>query len=192
MLPCLPFFDRIGGTVLLCGSAESSEADLQAAWGLRPTAPVWCVNEAFYVVRSTTVLTQHYEQAGRMRHAYRKLYNDDPVIHARLGSQGASADVDHWWEVDGYAGGSSGIWAALVCSMVFDEVILCGIPLSHGRYHQAIRSNDFVRRGERTWTGAHGAVENYQAHVRHYVAEGLLHNVKSMSGFTRDVLGGIE
>ncbi len=195
-LPYSPVFDRIGGTVLLCGSAASVIDDLNAAEAMRPGAPVWCVNTAFGAVeRGVNLLTHHHDRSAWLRGLYRYLRGTNPVVHTRRPEGELPHDrhnrvsVDYWWSVPAFVGGSSGMWAAHVCAQVFDEVILCGIPLSPGGYHPDVVLDRQVRRGEYGWDDSRGAVTRYQGFAAQYAREGSLPGVRSMSGYTRDVFG---
>lgn len=188
-------YERKGGTVLLCGSAECVYQDISEAEKLYPISEKWAVNEAFFAVKASNILTLHFEQTAWQRSRFSKFYDGaTPVIHACVPRDSTRIDdrasVDFWWDHRECVGGSSGIWAASVCALIFDMVVLCGIPISEQKYADVVRSSsNFVRSGEATWTGGH-ATKIYQKRIEGYASSGLLGNVRSMSGFTRELLGG--
>ncbi len=83
-----------------------------------------------------------------------------------LGFTGATRD----WQ------GSSGLFMTkLALEQGFLHVILCGCPMT-------VEADHIIR--HKPWTAAHGFIRGWQRHMQE-----IRHNVRSMSGWTREQLG---
>jgi hypothetical protein len=189
-----PPVQRIGGTVLLIGSAYCVHDDYAAAKAEFPDATEWNVNYSFLEVRGKdqTILTMHFEQTSRMRDMYQRMYDgDNPTIHACLPRDNTrirdSASVDVWWDFKNCIGSGGGWWAAAISSMIFDDVVLVGMPMEPVKYGDSVASHPFLKTGD--WRIGNG-VFIYQENAIKTLEAGYMKNVRSMSGFTREILGG--
>ena len=73
-------------------------------------------------------------------------------------------------------GGSSGLFAALVgLKLGYDEIILCGCPADNGNFYDPEWVSDNFTKKRKVWLGAKEFFDG---------------RVKSMSGYTRSILGG--
>jgi hypothetical protein len=181
-------FPAQSGPVLVCGNAWCLSDDLARVRIDYPDAPVIVVNGAAAHVKAQFLFTQHPRKLGGWIVAQRTRFHNDFTTHAS-GSLGKLTKlgkpvrdygdlVQYWWP-DARSAGSSG-WAARILAklMGFDEVILCGVPISLGSYEGGKLARDWQREA---------TVKHYQAAVLRDTA--YHEGVRSMSGWTREMFG---
>lgn len=182
-----PYLFQHHGPVIICGNAWCLFDDFKAAAALFPYAPVIAVNGAAQNVRADFLFTQHprkfpnWIEQQRSRFWGRFTTHAAGKAHTRT-KLGVVPDdwsfVDHWW--DGVATGGTSGWGArrMAAAMGFDEVILCGMPMTPGGYAEGgiSKSNHNPE-----------TMEHYQQQI---LRDTDMHDgVSSMSGFTREVFG---
>lgn len=171
--PPYPF--KHSGPCLVVGNAFCLEDDLRQARELFPGAPIVAVNGAAWEVRAFALFTIHPQNyaACRWIQKQRRLHTGF-TTHSTVDH----ADVQHVWP--GAAGGGGSAWAArkMAAFMGFSPVVLCGCPLVAGNYS-----------GHRP--GILMAKANVVGDLRAGIeSETEWHEgAKSMSGWTREVLG---
>lgn len=180
-------FPPQAGPALVCGSAYSLGDDLARARALYPDAPVIAVSGASAHVKADFLFTLHPRDFGKWIAAQRRL-NDSFTTHSsgsigRLTKLGKPVRdygdlVQYWWP-DARSAGSSG-WAARILArlMGFDEVILCGVPISQGKYAGDKMARDWNRLE---------LVTHYQNAILRDTANH--EGVRSMSGWTKEIFG---
>lgn len=184
-----PYPHRHSGVVLVCGSAACLLDDLAAAkrLGYGETFRI-AVNGAAAYVKADALFSQHALLLEKWAREQRKFHDDFEVHTAgirhrktKLGIEPASMPwIDYRWQ--GVSSNASSGWGArrLAHAMGFDMVILCGVPLDHGPYVNGWTGH--------AWRKERGAVDHYR---RELGADIDWHGgCRSMSGWTRELLGG--
>lgn len=188
------------GCAIICGAAPCLFEDLAEAKKARPDATILGVKfTAAIIPEIEHVWTQHGEMTLKIKQAAgRQIY-----VHARPRSfqtvrgtvwhiphsQEAYESIDYIWKDIPFAMGSSGVAGAIWAKhgMGFDEVIMAGIPLSHGQLKYV---DGYPNRYQ---TGAGYAlpaqIDNWVGILKKHIANGLMENIRSMSGATRGLLG---
>ena len=199
--------DRHKGCALVMGAAPCVFEDLAAARALRPDAVMLGVNHAASVFPEIKhVWTQHQEIAPDIKakapgvaiHARKNLTRNGTSIYFFGGKQAEVAFIDYHWPDLAWATGSSGFSAALWAKygMGFDEVILCGVPLSPDnlRYSDEYRKYSTEKWGDRDEPGDKywarpGNFATWHARISRHITDGKTAGIYSMSGWTREKLG---
>lgn len=183
--PFLPIYD---GPVLVCGNAYCLRDDHARAREHYPDVPVIAVNGAAGEVQAEFLFTQHPRKFQRWIAWQRERFGEGFTTHSagkahlasKFGVRERMPWVDYWWE--GVASGGTSTWGArrLARLLGFDEVILCGMPLSRGGYANGRMARDFQR---------DEVIDHYRQMV---LRDTDWHEgVRSMSGWTREIFGGI-
>lgn len=193
--PAYPF--QRSGTALVCGHGWCLEEDVEEARRLRPAASfVIAVNMAGKIVHADAIFSTHFNMMPQFVNAFLERWGEPPPERHSSGFPAGSADqantletygqhIDYWWP-ETRCGGSSGARAARLAHLMgFEEIILCGVPLSDGDYADGHYGGD--------WRKAQ-LVADYQRGFADIVREmpGFLGNTRSMSGYTRELLGAPE
>jgi hypothetical protein len=190
----------MGMTALIVGSAPCALSDLAAACLLRPSADVIAVKFSVAIVHARVAVTHHGEHAGRMKRLHRDRWGDDVEIHApkKVFRDEDRPHIDRIWPELAGVGGTSGWGAARIARLMgYDEVILCGCPLQvtadgeayhDAQVHEAAAQAGANRHRGEPW-GNDNAVRQYQRQIESDVQLGLAEGIRSMSGWTRQVLG---
>lgn len=174
-------------TAIICGGARTIWRDLANAGELfRPTA-IFCVNDigVDYPERIDYWCTLHPEKLRAWQDA-RSLAgrNTDYIAYAHepnpeLGSPDGRPRIDKWLDYRYPAmtgSGSSGLFAVKVAQAEgFDRIVLCGIPM------QTVGKHYF---DQKLWADCDGFKSAWVSSLEHFKD-----NVRSMSGWTRDLLG---
>jgi hypothetical protein len=174
--------------VLVCGSAWCLIDDFARARMDYPDAPVIAVNGAAAHVKADFLFTLHPRKFGGWIAAQRMRFGLGFTTHSsgslgKLSKMGKPVRdyghlVQYWWP-QARSAGSSG-WAARILArlMGFDEVALCGVPISVGKYAGDKMARDWNREA---------TVSHYQAAI---LRDADNHEgVYSMSGWTREIFG---
>jgi len=175
-----PFFSSHSGPVLVCGNAWCLQDDIKTAREIYGDIPAIAVNGAAKNVRALALFSFHphrFVATGFGWIGRQQQIHSDFTVHSAHYDE-SMPWVDHWWP--GTAGGGGSAWGArkLASHMGFDQVILCGAPLSPGGY-----SGDPIAKLMRQ----PAVIEGYRDGIR---AETEWHEgVKSMSGWTKEFLG---
>jgi len=177
--------ERHAGPCIVLGSAWCVDSDLKKALGLRPGAFLIGVNRTVghYKCGMMVAIDRKKAQAWKQSHLDR--FGPVELHGGREGAYGAIEAYpwyDHFWPELQEGGGTSCLLAARIALEVgFNEVILCGAPLSCGPYLDG--EDDWSRRNDIQ-------LRAYRNPWRKLMHKGLLYGkVYSMSGWTRDLLG---
>lgn len=187
-------------TTLIIGSAPCVTEDMAAALRLRPDADMIAVKFSVAIVHARIAVTHHGEHAERMKRLHRERWGDDVEIHApkKMFKPEELAHIDRVWPELAGVGGTSAWGAARIAKLLgADEVIMCGCPLLPAGYGDAYHDDTIAaaalttgakrNRGE-PWANS-AAVAQYQRKLYSDVQQGLAEGIRSMSGWTRKVLG---
>lgn len=137
---------------------------------------VFAVNDAAadYDGNLAAFVTLHPEHLPRWLGARRSAGRIEPYeVVAHEQKPGVTRVVDYMWPGMN-ASGSSGLFAAKVALEKFDHVVLCGVPM------QAARAHYF---NSDPWDEVNGFTDAWRIALPH------LANVRSMSGWTAELLG---
>jgi hypothetical protein len=117
-------------------------SDLERIGRIRPNLPTIAVNMAAGYVKAAHLFSCHWEaeKLGSWARQQRDRFGDGFLVHAPGKPEFLQHNVrnykyvDHWW--DGVISRGSSGWSAarLALAMGFDEVVLAGVPMDHGRY----------------------------------------------------------
>lgn len=185
----------------MVGYAPTVFQDVEAARRLRPDAVMLGVKYSCVLYREIDhVWTQHLEQAPDIRQKAGRpviIHGRPRVFQTRRAiwfSAGKDSDLNYTWPDLRWIYGSSGFGAALWAKhgMGFDEVILCGVPMERGGYAPEISA--FKKpQADRGRSFAEDAVlDRWKGVIYGFIADGRAAGIRSMSGWTREVLGAPE
>lgn len=185
------------GAALVIGYAPSVHVDVEAARRLRPDAAMLGVKYACVLYQEIAhVWTQHLEQAPDIRAKAGR-----PVlIHGRSRQlqrrrltwiPGRDSDLDYVWPDLGWLCAGSGFSAALWAryGMGFEEVIMCGIPMSDEGYAPAMAGVKRARGDGGRSFAEPSALARWRGEIAAMAAKGITAGITSLSGWTRDTLG---
>jgi hypothetical protein len=191
------------GTLFVCGSAECMTEDLHSIMIERSRFKIAAIGHAAGMVKADFVVSDHYEVHKELKRLQRQLRGDSKFSNHctycdRVKDNKA---IDHWWKWSRSVATSAETAIRMGITMGFDEIVLCGCPLEMGRIqHPRQQTKD----GE-IWPPprnqiAHGPKDGYNTSgdilynfrlefARRAPVWRDNHNVRSMSGFTRERLG---
>lgn len=179
---------RYSDTVLICGSAPCLFDDYDIALKHRPNAEVIAINDAASVIYADFLATLHPEDAPR----FRKNSMSDNVILISGQLRLIPSEIDYWFSDCNSGGTTAGSAIKMARVMGFQEIILCGCPMNggDGYFDAKPKINKF---GMSTRFGNAPAdcrvVKTHQERLCQEAREGQYDNVRSMSGFTRELFG---
>lgn len=190
-------------TALVIGSAPCLWADTERALSLRPFASLFLVNGAATCVESAeNVLAGHTEKAEDFARERRRVFPNAPPwrLHAacnprRIAEYRAQyPSVTDWHNPEhGVCATSISLAVKIAFALGFDEAILAGAPLDSSGYAPAearVRhANNCLRLGLPENQSAR-IVRSYRENFAQLAAGEFKGRCWSMSGFTRQVLGG--
>lgn len=175
---------------IICGSAWTADDDYALALRRFPDATVIAVNGAASRVRAHHLFSLHPKDfidrgwiqkqesrfgSGFKVHGARLTNKDDQEWRVRENEY-----VDKWWP--GVSTEGTSVWggALLARAMHHDRILLCGAPMQPGPYVHGSRALAFLD---------DGILEQYRSAI---AADTEMHKfTRSMSGWTREILGGI-
>lgn len=175
------------GPALVLGGAASLEEDMMMAMQLlAPAAPTRIgINSVPELVICDHLIGAH---AQLMPEYYRHAIGR-PKTHTYWQAK-IPREVDVVWH-NLHAGGSSGLLATKIAvAMGFAPVVLCGVPMQVSGYAPDYRKHE-PQGGRILHLGHHPQkLETWREHWHTAKADGLLINVRSMSGWTKELLNG--
>ena len=171
------------GCAIVCGAAPSLFADLEEARLLRPQADIYgCNNTAALVPEIEHVWTHHHTLAGQYkRDAKRPIF-----VHGNT----QYPDIDYFWPahwICGSSGVGSALWARWLLG--YDEVIMCGIPLTpESKVYVDGYPSKPMKNSQTEWADD-GNFNTWHRQVLIRKDEGRFQGITSMSGWTRETFG---
>ena len=190
-----------GGAVFVVGSATCVSNDLSEAFKLRPNADVIAVKFSVAIVKAKHAVTHHPEHAVRMKKLHREKWGGEIVVHTPYKSSIKPDDlnsIDCVWSCLAGIRGTSGWGAARIASLLgYDEVILCGCPIDivadDEPFFDATIKRDASSVGASNQRGipwkSKTNLDEWHSAIQKDISAGLATNIRSMSGWTRQVLG---
>lgn len=188
------------GTLLIIGSAPCVYDDLAAARAERPHAIVMAINEAVKVTCPNFIASLHCEKMAAFNALAVKEFGNkiwsthSGNVTARGDERGNFDAVDYWWPTMKHCGGTSAWAGAMIgAALGFKEIIMCGCPMNGGDGYfnagsTAPSTPSDPRFGEKP---PHSSlIAAAHDHIRKHAKTPEAAMVRSMSGFTRDTLGG--
>ena len=193
-IPAYP--TKHGGTALVIGAAPDAVDEYLAATQRLLSRPYTiAVNDMADRVPCDAIATCHAESvAGILAKMTASKYLN-PTVHYYPSDQrhvpNSAPNVNHVWSGPPAGSGTSSLCAALIAKAIgFSKVILCGVPLTKTGYVEGYPEDGYsefsVKKGK-TMNGT--LVQRHETWTKFY-HEGLLRGVTSVSGFTKDLLGG--
>lgn len=177
-----PYSFQHTGPVLVCGSAACLYDDLERARKRYPDASVIAVNGAAKLVPAIVLYSKHPERfiERRWLSAQRFFFGDHAVVHADVRAATRPPCIEYWWT--GLWGGGGSAWDArkLATVLGFAPIVLCGCPLVAGPHVGSLSFASFMHRED--------VVDGFRREIE--VDTKWHEGVYSMSGWTRELLGG--
>lgn len=198
-LPVPAYPRQESGVCLIIGTAPCWIEDVADALRKYPKADLCGVNEAFKLITCKHFATCHTE---RLQQWIDEMATQGPLPSIHMGGEAGRSDlmpdVFHW--PDSRLGGTSAIFAAAaMLGIGYDMVILCGCPMNGGGgYATEIAENTHRSTYNDPRIGAmlpnHPALRQWQATLRgmHENLPDVAARIRSMSGFSKDIFGGVE
>lgn len=193
---------RHDGTLLIVGGSENAMREYSHARSMRPDAMTMTIGHASGFVRSDFVVTDHYEVMLELRRLQDTFGSDDDhyTTHCTFSNRATEyPGIDYWWRWRRSEASSVQTAIRIGLYVGFDEIILCGCPLEHGKIQHPLQikkdGDDWPpprdRRKYGSKPGMNTSEEILESFRRHFVqfADDWYGKVFSMSGFTRTVLG---
>lgn len=179
---------KYDGTVLICGSAPCLLPDYRKAVKHRTTATVIAINDAASVILADILTTLHPDKA----HLFRAGSLNKNIIVTSGQKWKPDCDVDFWMEGCNSGGTTAGSAIKVAKKMGFSEIILCGCPMTggDGYFDAEPKANRFgmpMRFGNAPATA--GIVRAHQKNLKREAQDDDYSMVRSMSGWTADLLG---
>ena len=126
------------GPCLVVGTGRCVRDDLDrlGPWD----GDVMAVNLAgIFAPRLTHWFTAHGENLPAWENARRTLYTGTWLRHGKQGGWNS----DHYWPISGRYGRNSGMSAAIIASVMYEKVVLCGVPSDSTGYFYPGRLTDY-------------------------------------------------
>lgn len=178
------------GVCLVVGSHPCFTYDMKAAMEFFNEFDVCAINDMAGVLVCDYLATAHPEKIDQF--IGNNIYNDIE-IHSRSKMKRPDArDNEYVWNLN--TGGGSGLFAvAVMLSIGYELVIMCGCPMDGGGGY-AVKKHDGdiydPRFGD--LTPAHTLVQGWHGHLKRFKEQNSLSDrVRSMSGYTKKIFGGL-
>jgi hypothetical protein len=186
------------GLLVVLGSAANGLVEIEQVRENREKITIATVGHAAASIKATFVVSDHYEVHEELKRLQSR-FGDNFTTHCSLCSAPEHYPaIDHWWNWPRPSCTSAWTAIRMGLHLRFDEIILCGIPMTFGLIqHHAQRKKDGC-----TWPppqklkhpqrqAPKTSVEVLNEFRSEFVRQCLEFEgrVFSMSGFTRDVLG---
>ncbi len=170
---------RHSGTALICGSAETLWDDLDRARKIRPDTWVVGINRTVGLMSCDMGVAIDRQKTNEWWTDPQCPHFTGHSVRPELGKTPEDyPSVTHWWKHLSASGSSSWFAARIARIIGFDEIILCGVPLSPMGYADDKTAPKWDR--ERAVAAFHRAVTKDRA----------MHEFTfSMSGWTKELLG---
>ena len=194
---------RHSGTLVVLGSAPGGLDEFRRVKSSRSDLAVMTVNHAAGAVAADFLVSDHYEIIAELRELQDAL-NHKYTTHCTWDCNTAKwPEVDYWWEWPRSDASSAQTAIRVGLAVGFDEVILCGCPLSSnrplylgtsGRGCVPIRATwppprDIqIHQSKESWNTSEEILERFRENFARH-AEAWKDRVFSMSGFTSEILG---
>ena len=190
-----PYETEHTGTAIVIGSGPDCFVEFQEAREHRPAATVIAVNETIRHIKAPHFFTLHVEKMRWFEGLWIEAWGADfaPLVHTqhtkdfdRLYKPGAA-----WYAWPCARSACSSGWAAakVAEAMGHEEVILCGVPLEASGY--GFQTQDRGAGDPRLGLKPKVADRHFR-HLADDLRSGIGKRVRSMSGRTRELLGGPE
>jgi len=177
------------GLAIVCGGAWTVDDDYALALRRFPDATVIAVNGAAWRVRAHHLFSLHpkdFIDRGWIQKQESRFGPGFKVNGARAKNKAdqewrarENSYVDRWWPGVSTAGTSVWGGARLAKAMGHDRILLCGAPMQPGPYAHGGPAPAFLESD---------ILEQYRSAI---AADTEMHKVtRSMSGWTREILGG--
>jgi len=191
-------YDKIHkGTLLIVGSGPCWKKDVSLIRKNRPHVKIMSIGHASGFIKSDFIYSDHYETHGKLK-ALQEAFHRDFTSHCyRARDWEKQSNVDYFWSVTRSKGSSVENSITVGLMMGFREIILCGCPLEKSKVQHPMQrivdGNVFPKPNPaRERTSDEELIHFKNCFIEHceiYKHSGF---VKSMSGFTKEILGSPE
>jgi hypothetical protein len=186
---------RFSGVAVVVGTHPSWKSDLDGALKKYPNADIIAVNEAVRLVKAKHLVTAHDEDLHKFVASHKQAWGDElPIIHVSDGQPTENNIPKYVWPAL-VAGGSAPLAAAIALNLGYELAILCGCPLDGGGgYAFETEKGGYYNPRIGEVTSKHNMVKCWHHQLRQMVAAQpeIAAKIKSMSGFTKELFGGID
>jgi len=173
--------EKKGKSVLICGLAPCLMDDFNEARLHRPDAELIIVNYTCSEIAGDYLFTLHPEQIEQMKKV--SLKPEMPVLSSSNPEKYGQFPVDVWIPMDKFNGATSGYAATRAAYwMGYDEIIMCGCPLEES-------NRSYYGNYKKTWEYRPRQIQQYADKFAEYYDRFPHEKIRSMSGYTKQVLG---
>lgn len=178
------------GVCFVVGTHPCVHDDIAAAAKIFPGADVCVINDAADLIVAQHLATAHPEKLDQFLEKQPEI----PEIHSRSKMKRPGARENEFiWELN--TGGGSGLFAvAVMLSIGYELVVMCGCPMSGGGGY-AVKKHDSTLEDPRfgELSPEHSLVQGWHGQLKRFKDENPhAIKVRSMSGVTKKIFGGIE
>lgn len=193
-----PYPKKESGVCLIIGTHPCVTADIDAALLAYPDAKLCAVNDASKIVPCDHIATCHPEKIEQFLKAHFDAWDEnytDPDLHVRDINEARNVILPVYKWAHNYGGGSAIFAAVTMIAIGFERVILCGCPIDGGGGY-AIPTHEGTPDDPRlgNMSPDHSMVSAWHFSMRAMIdrAPEISSKIRSMSGFTKQLFGGIE
>lgn len=182
--------------ILVVGTHPAWHADVTAALAAYPHADVCAVNDAGGLIRADHLATCHPDKLSgfMLRHIERWPDAEIPQLHIGGDEKPDCAWPARRWKIT-VGGGSAPFAASAMLQIGYEIAILCGCPLNGGDGY-AIKGHGSCAIDPRIGSvdPDHYLIGHWQAALADFKEKmpDIAARIRSMSGFTRDLFGGLD
>lgn len=198
LLPPSPLYPKQeSGVCLVVGTHPNAQAEVDAALRKYPSAKLCGVNEAPALIPCDHLATCHAEKLVSFLEIHDATWEDHypiPVLHVQnVWQKDLTPLACHNWQHN-FGAGSAIFAAACMIGIGFDLVILCGCPIDGGGGY-AMRTHEGTLEDPRlgSMSPAHSMVKAWHQSIDAMIekAPNIAGKIRSMSGYTQQIFGGI-
>ena len=178
-----------GQAAIICGSAPCLLDEFDEAWYNLPHAKIIAVNESVSAVRADFICSYHAEKFSVFKS--KSLNKEVKTVTGKgFRSEEEDRNIDYRFDNVTLGATSCGDAVQIATKMGFSEIVMVGAPMDGGTgyFNKTTMFEDGCHR-----FGSDGYADGIL--MNHKVLASLvkdLPNVRSMSGFTREIFGGPE
>lgn len=183
------------GIAIVVGTHPCWQEDYKQAAANYPQHDIIAVNEAVRLVKAKHLITAHDDNLHLFVDAYKETWGGMPeIIHisdSRLTNNGIEK---HIWPAS-VPGGSAILAAAIAIRIGYELVILSGCPLSGGGSYPFPTHKGHIYDPRIGHVGGnHTLIKSWHRQLQAMKEDqpGIAAKIRSMSGFTKELFGGID
>ncbi len=182
--------NHMGQSAIICGSAPCLLEEFDEAWSHLSNTKVIAINESVNVVRADFLCSYHAEKFKEFKN--KSLKKDIITLTGKsYRSEKEDEDIDYRFDDIVIGATSAGDAIQIAGKMGFSEIVMVGAPMNggDGYFNKTLMFLDGCARfGSEKYLTETRQIENNRG-VLEKIAKNLP-NVRSMSGFTKEIFGG--